>query len=166
MHLLVLSAFRLFPRGHVAEYDQRVSMHLLVLSAFRPDTNKERMTRLRKSQCTFWCSVLSDRQSGRACVHEPWSQCTFWCSVLSDARGEEATHVLLYESQCTFWCSVLSDSHGNLTGGGAPQRVSMHLLVLSAFRPIKQMRVPLKREWVSMHLLVLSAFRLDDIRHR
>ena len=38
-----------------------VSMHLLVLSAFRPD----RLTAASvvvQSQCTFWCSVLSDRE--------------------------------------------------------------------------------------------------------
>ena len=37
-------------------------------------------------------------------------------------------------SQCTFWCSVLSDS-GNVRATRAfAARVSMHLLVLSAFR--------------------------------
>ena len=37
--------------------------------------------------------------------------------------------------------------------------VSMHLLVLSAFRPYKQ-QAAVKNSCVSMHLLVLSAFRL------
>ena len=35
-------------------------MHLLVLSAFRPEDG-EIVFKLRgESQCTFWCSVLSD----------------------------------------------------------------------------------------------------------
>ena len=59
MHLLVLSAFR---QGEI-EYRLRdllkVSMHLLVLSAFRL-TPRNRMKPLTLSQCTFWCSVLSD----------------------------------------------------------------------------------------------------------
>ena len=37
-----------------------VSMHLLVLSAFRHRIQLVRVT-LRRSQCTFWCSVLSDK---------------------------------------------------------------------------------------------------------
>ena len=39
----------------------------------------------------------------------------------------------VFPSQCTFWCSVLSD--GNRDTSDCPrQAVSMHLLVLSAFR--------------------------------
>ena len=59
------------------------------------------------------------------------SQCTFWCSVLSDKkRRRRKRRVLL--SQCTFWCSVLSDPTSPSTCSGPP--VSKHLLVLSAFR--------------------------------
>ena len=36
------------------------------------------------------------------------SQCTFWCSVLSDQRVD-AKFDKVKKSQCTFWCSVLSD---------------------------------------------------------
>ena len=38
------------------------------------------------------------------------SQCTFWCSVLSDSGRGEAGRIQWRVSQCTFWCSVLSDS--------------------------------------------------------
>ena len=62
-----------------------------------------------ESQCTFWCSVLSDRRSG---CGMRWrilgSQCTFWCSVLSDGTTENIAFADR-KSQCTFWCSVLSD---------------------------------------------------------
>ena len=94
----------------------------------------EAMTVLGMSQCTFWCSVLSDCVGGWACSSgEAGSQCTFWCSVLSDL-GQYGPFVRsVVESQCTFWCSVLSDRsvEQGEDGGGA---VSMHLLVLSAFR--------------------------------
>ena len=82
-------------------------MHLLVLSAFRrakPSTSSGRRLR---------------------------SQCTFWCSVLSDRKHAGISHLSI-ESQCTFWCSVLSDGRG--PRGWDPSKVSMHLLVLSAFR--------------------------------
>ena len=85
------------------------------------------------SQCTFWCSVLSDRMAPPCNRGEfpvsmhllvlsafrpagqtvagivAMSQCTFWCSVLSDIAVNHYAN-RIYESQCTFWCSVLSDS--------------------------------------------------------
>ncbi len=87
-----------------------------------------------RSQCTFWCSVLSDKTGITPKLAGFTSQCTFWCSVLSD-RMRARVVVPCRPSQCTFWCSVLSDDEGE------PQkphvaRVSMHLLVLSAFRHI------------------------------
>ena len=110
----------------------RVSMHLLVLSAFRPDGLAGKV-RKHESQCTFWCSVLSDAVSGHyhsfvferlnapfgaqcfptrqvppGTVGHAASQCTFWCSVLSD-RINKMNQATLVKSQCTFWCSVLSD---------------------------------------------------------
>ena len=57
MHLLVLSAFRL-EHAFLEEAAVRVSMHLLVLSAFRHAKDKDWRNKV-KSQCTFWCSVLS-----------------------------------------------------------------------------------------------------------
>ena len=106
MHLLVLSASR-----HGANLDEytlmTVSMHLLVLSAFR--RAGDRVVAVRPSGCL-------NAPSGAQCFptrtaaskHQPrWSQCTFWCSVLPDKnRGVQAS----------------------------TEVVSMHLLVLSAFR--------------------------------
>ena len=116
----------------------------------------------RKSQCTFWCSVLSDIQY--IIPHNQGyesSQCTFWCSVLSDWTKTAATSGRTrlnapfgaqcfpteaqgtirapIWSQCTFWCSVLSDRRAVRRPPRA-LRVSMHLLVLSAFRPIESLR--------------------------
>ena len=110
-----------------------VSMHLLVLSAFRPTDSEVKVLDSKTSQCTFWCSVLSDMENIRTGFTITGSQCTFWCSVLSDSRTTNA-----------------ESSAG---------RVSMHLLVLSAFRPRATVCGGLVRK-VSMHLLVLSAFRL------
>ena len=86
-------------------------MHLLVLSAFRLN-NHERLCQLRDtSQCTFWCSVLSDMLKENPTSMSGMSQCTFWCSVLSDVSYEQCFNLLANpKSQCTFWCSVLSDA--------------------------------------------------------
>ena len=87
MHLLVLSAFRL-DREDKANGRYSVSMHLLVLSAFRPSSVKFTTFLYCGSQCTFWCSVLSDANDIPRAICAGESQCTFWCSVLSDStRG-------------------------------------------------------------------------------
>ena len=136
-----------------------VSMHLLVLSAFRHTGRQLHQRHCRWSQCTFWCSVLSDFTT-----RDVWKCLRFLVSmhllVLSAFRqaitrillpqaARVSMHLLVLsafrrkadflvvemsgESQCTFWCSVLSDNERN---GDELQRirVSMHLLVLSAFR--------------------------------
>ena len=59
MHLLVLSAFRL-DESITQHFNLEVSMHLLVLSAFRRRRGRILPRGLVRSQCTFWCSVLSD----------------------------------------------------------------------------------------------------------
>ena len=63
MHLLVLSAFRLKWIVDII-VQQLVSMHLLVLSAFRLSIPPQVRALEMRSQCTFWCSVLSDRKLG------------------------------------------------------------------------------------------------------
>ena len=132
MHLLVLSAFRLA----YAEQDVialRVSMHLLVLSAFRRLSGVVRGTAWSVSQCTFWCSVLSD-----------WTSCASKSSRTSRLNAP-------FGAQCfpTVYLAL---------GNAYDDAVSMHLLVLSAFR-LDPIRGRHPRESVSMHLLVLSAFR-------
>ena len=162
-------------------------------------------TTSKTSQCTFWCSVLSDL-NGDA-LDEYLIMVSMHLLVLSACRlsGEQSRPGVV-QSQCTFWCSVLSDkdflcmtkmTYWSLNapsgaqcfptgcGGGRRGRspVSMHLLVLSAFR-LERMpwtctssmglnapsgaqcfpttianRRTLVQSCVSMHLLVLSAFR-------
>ncbi len=109
-------------------------MHLLVLSAFRRTRVwNEAMTMLGMSQCTFWCSMLSDPEEDFLCPVEAW-RVSMHLLVLSAFRlsmyGTIEDGIL--KSQCTFWCSVLSDiqPHAHHVRG----TVSMHLLVLSAFR--------------------------------
>ena len=137
--------------------ESAVSMHLLVLSAFRL---KAAIFKLMgsKSQCTFWCSVLSDSLTGTG-ARPCWS--------LNAPFG----------AQCfpTVWTRFLASPHVG---------VSMHLLVLSAFRHLTgnhsgacptSLNAPFGAQCfptalagalgpflkVSMHLLVLSAFRPD-----
>ena len=108
-------------------------MHLLVLSAFRRANGRFIEALESLSQCTFWCSVLSDRSTGESAGSANLSQCTFWCSVLSDLLRRTDRAATATTSQCTFWCSVLSDVTSILDLHAIPI-VSMHLLVLSAFR--------------------------------
>ena len=121
-----------------ARRDLTVSMHLLVLSAFRPRSShgwhrlplglnapfgaqcfptKEFWIvppSVTVSQCTFWCSVLSDGDGVHSWGHGGGSQCTFWCSVLSDATLSVWGGPASTASQCTFWRSVLSDLDGDV----------------------------------------------------
>ena len=61
-----------------------ILMHLLVLSAFRLMDGEVKEPK-ELSQCTFWCSVLSDWPVLILLKQQSvLSQCTFWCSVLSD----------------------------------------------------------------------------------
>ena len=132
MHLLVLSAFRrkeLVPQ--VAGLD--VSMHLLVLSAFRPHAQSSQVL-ASSFQCTFWCSVLSDAPTNSGLASS--------FSSFNAPSGAQCFPTLRFcwlvlfpvEFQCTFWCSVLSDLGRTRPRMGTLVRVSMHLLVLSAFR--------------------------------
>ena len=135
----------------------KVSMHLLVLSAFRRWDHKLGTRKFQSLNAPFGAQCFpTENDHGR--MGPLLSQCTFWCSVLSDfARFIRATspdyvsmHLLVLSafrpgfsfnirlriltSQCTFWCSVLSDSDHPYDYDANPN-VSMHLLVLSAFRP-------------------------------
>ena len=83
-------------------------MHLLVLSAFRHEKKAASELTITASQCTFWCSVLSDRViSGRGCL----IRVSMHLLVLSAFRPSPwKPPGVAAPSQCTFWCSVLSDS--------------------------------------------------------
>ena len=133
MHLLVLSAFRHGPAPDATApgsclnapfgaqcfptpYESTlrlgnlfVSMHLLVLSAFRRDHLVELAGLFPLSQCTFWCSVLSD-ELGR-------NRRRFGLPGLNAPFG----------AQCFPTSASVKPKRSSY--------VSMHLLVLSAFRP-------------------------------
>ena len=158
MHLLVLSAFRL-NAGETSPTFRGVSMHLLVLSAFRLRENGLIESRLILSQCTFWCSVLSDEVNRRLASR-------IMQAGLNAPSGAQCFPTRLEGSRQVAYVSV-----------------SMHLLVLSAFRPRhgpwpkrsrpslnapsgaqcfptgKIVPIHIAQHEVSMHLLVLSAFR-------
>ena len=158
MHLLVLSAFRLDSVSMFVWIDRFVSMHLLVLSAFRHRTIRWRSRRSFGLNAPSGAQCFPTRFLRRRTCRAFRSQCTFWCSVLSDLEGRPwrrsnahvSMHLLVLSafrlgdkwktmgmarvlSQCTFWCSVLSDSILSSIGCSR-NTVSMHLLVLSAFR--------------------------------
>ena len=65
-----------------------------------------------KSQCTFWCSALSDRtrQSHRGRrTHRNRLNAPFGAQRFPTQGGDVLWMFENYSSQCTFWCSVLSD---------------------------------------------------------
>ena len=109
------------------------------------------------AQCfpTYWALDLTGPFAKK-------SQCTFWCSVLSDGPYTRGFGFEFYqESQCTFWCSVLSDG---LTDGWTALPVVIRLNAPSGAQcfPTARMGQRIRAHHVSMHLLVLSAFRLID----
>ena len=135
------------------------------------------------SQCTFWCSVLSDACNEPLCRGRIKSQCTFWCSVLSDVRFRFARLSRDSSLNAPFGAQCFP-TFVNLTPHELNIKVSMHLLVLSAFRQcdgrgrahranvsqctfwcsvlsdsIFSSSLLFRGVTVSMHLLVLSAFR-------
>ena len=84
-------------------------MHLLVLSAFRPKSGFDDTSTLTGLNAPFGAQCFPTRQQLR---WTPWPS----------------------SSQCTFWCSVLSDLEEHAIRYAKARSVSMHLLVLSAFR--------------------------------
>ena len=85
-------------------------MHLLVLSAFRPIIVGPDGIVVWGSQCTFWCSVLSDNENPKSCPRHDWV--SMHLLVLSAFRPikQDTDAYNKSGSQCTFWCSVLSDT--------------------------------------------------------
>ena len=181
MHLLVLSAFRPFPVRDWTSCSFQVSMHLLVLSAFRPEMKTDVSVGKFRSQCTFWCSVLSDftasslparmlrglnAPSGAQCFPTETSKhygfplrVSMHLLVLSAFRlkMDYIKNDTQFASQCTFWCSVLSDSMPRcVTPACFRSQCTFWCSVLS---DLQQGRISNVGFLVSMHLLVLSAFR-------
>ena len=162
MHLLVLSAFRHYstPKltgGNKAGLNAPFGAQCFPTQVYAGGSG----VGAGSSQCTFWCSVLSDRPSGTSSVGAPSSlnapfgaQCFPTVSArrlphpgiagLNAPFGAQCFPTFVVSrlaasalaSQCTFWCSVLSDLFAMMAKKSRPLTVSMHLLVLSAFRPV------------------------------
>ena len=114
MHLLVLSAFR--PAGH-RPVRCAVSPGLNAPSGAQCFPTKElsvclvitseRLNAPSGAQC-----FPTTKRLETSPIEEDMSQCTFWCSVLSDREKSRERSDRDRRSQCTFWCSVLSDIVG------------------------------------------------------
>ena len=116
MHLLVLSAFRLVRGGAFGPFPPKSLNAPSGAQCFPTHKHLTRHPPFLRSQCTFWCSVLSDTKNLPLGDLRTRSQCTFWCSVLSDLNDGPVLNEVLSASQCTFWCSVLSDVSGVFAG--------------------------------------------------
>ena len=135
MHLLVLSAFRLG-----AEHDDfRRVIGLNAPFGAQCFPTVEALAVVEAVECLnapFGAQCFPTFYEVTSVLAVPASQCTFWCSVLSDQKRRDMDSIQSIESQCTFWCSVLSDLAGCRHRRPVPG-VSMHLLVLSAFRLVR-----------------------------
>ena len=108
-------------------------MHLLVLSAFRLDGGSETEPNDAGLNAPFGAQCFPTRGVDAELHGHLQSQCTFWCSVLSDRRrgADAAQRVCL---NAPFGAQCFPTLPTALTVGGQTIKVSMHLLVLSAFR--------------------------------
>ena len=109
------------------------------------------------SQCTFWCSVLSDRGSGAHRAVPRLSQCTFWCSVLSDLPAHTTRRRFTKRLNAPFGAQCFPTCKMRLKEGSWTTRLNAPFGA-QCF-PTVSGRPPRRRRRVSMHLLVLSAFR-------
>ena len=180
MHLLVLSAFRLdipdevicavfglnapFGAQCFPTHDLHPSvprLHEGLNAPFgaqcfptQPPTRKDNYNGLNApfgAQCfPTWCS-------SHCPTRREMSQCTFWCSVLSDWSNYVREHLEGRRLNAPFGAQCFPTDRAAIRRRDILP-VSMHLLVLSAFRPENGAGGYLP-EGVSMHLLVLSAFR-------
>ena len=73
----------------------KVSMHLLVLSAFRHSTSTLPSSRSSGLNAPSGAQCFPTIRAGMGSPSFPVSQCTFWCSVLSDTTIIKASMVLL-----------------------------------------------------------------------
>ena len=133
-----------------------VSMHLLVLSAFRPDSSASRSGSV-SSQCTFWCSVLSDRKI------------TTRCGVLFSLNAPSGAQCFptLFGRRSRKPSSGLNAPSGAQcfpTANVGRRRVSRPCLNAPSGAqcfPTYDEKHRFRAYLVSMHLLVLSAFRQE-----
>ena len=102
-----------------------------------------------ESQCTFWCSVLSDTHVAAGVRGLPSLNAPSGAQCFPTRRHRSRRHCG-DESQCTFWCSVLSDRRCRSLSS-IPSKVSMHLLVLSAFRPSMSGMAASLKSWLGLN---------------
>ena len=86
-----------------------------------------------RSQCTFWCRVLTNFADSDTGSLAQASQYTVWCWVLIDRGGGSGDAGADAVSQYTVWCWVLID-HATLFVDGQRKYVSIHRVVLGAYR--------------------------------
>ena len=87
---------------------------------------------LKKSQCTFWCRVLTDARPGERSHPLRGSQCTFWCRVLTDLKASEYERLRFLGLNAPSGAGCLPTARRGFDGFRSG--VSMHLLVPGAYR--------------------------------
>ena len=142
MHLLVLSAFQLEEKPFQSTSLNTVSMHLLVLSAFQLNAEGYALTKATVSMHLLVLSAFQRRPVLRPSLSGRF-QCTFWCSVLSNRTASTAT-MIADVRRVSMHLLVLSafQPMGRRPRSRMDRTVSMHLLVLSAFQLRPQKTAP------------------------
>ena len=118
-------------------------MHLLVLSAFRPEHVHGRGLVRPGLNAPSGAQCFPTHITRRACRNSIVSQCTFWCSVLSDWKpfGKRRMPTECLNAPSGAQCFPTRRSRRAVPS----TKVSMHLLVLSAFRLRPQKTAPQRR---------------------
>ena len=160
MHLLVLGAFRLtmFSLPTKTEDGLNAPSGAWCFPTVQVLMRHRSVATSLNAPSGAWCfptKRISYRRSlRRSCLNAPSGAWCFPTALAAIVRRRSRA-----VSQCTFWCLVLSDTI-TATHPSIATEVSMHLLVLGAFRlTFDGARMGYYPFRVSMHLLVLGAFR-------
>ena len=96
----------------------------------------KRVRRGGMSQCTFWCSVLSDLDEALPLLDVLRSQCTFWCSVLSDSAPRKPRHNAVYRNE------IAADLESTTSNRPAPVQLN-HTTAKNRHKTTQRRRRPL-----------------------
>ena len=133
-----------------------VSIHRVVLGAYRPEGMRDRWWN-EASQYTVWCWVLIDTLKSLARFGTLTSQYTVWCWVLIDFQSGNPLSLI---NMVSIHRVVLGAYRPHVVVADLPRQlvVSIHRVVLGAYRHniFKSCFVDLD---VSIHRVVLGAYR-------
>ena len=137
MHLLVLSAFRHGQREALAMFEAGLNAPFGAQCFPTGESRHSTLVLMGRLNAPFGAQCFPTRRPRiRRAAPTGRSQCTFWCSVLSDSRNDPCAGVGVHGLNAPFGAQCFPTRE--TTGRRSANAVSMHLLVLSAFRPYRR----------------------------